>query len=133
MTKYHGSLNNLWQANGDFREQIFARYCNDSGETEEVSFFCNVKLSIVLRNVKCLAYIPVRFFLEVCVLGSVLSSAPAFADQGHFEPGLLDDFLRGASLRYVAQREHIGKSLQKPSEIKSYVMSIYCNHKRSAG
>ena len=118
MTEYYGSLNNLWQVNGDFHEQIFARYCNNSGETEEVSFFCNVKLSIVLRHVKCLAYIPVRFFLEVCVLGSVLPSAPAFADQGHFEPGLLDDFLRGAGFRYVAQREHIGKSLQKPSEIK---------------
>ena len=36
LTKYHGSLNNPSQANGDYREQIFARDCNNSGETEEV-------------------------------------------------------------------------------------------------
>ena len=36
LTKYHGSLNNPSRANGDSREQIFARDCNNSGETEEV-------------------------------------------------------------------------------------------------
>ena len=36
LTKYHGSLNNPSRANGHFREQIFARDCNNSGETEEV-------------------------------------------------------------------------------------------------
>ena len=35
-TKYYGSQNNTLQANGDFRKQIFARDCNNSGETEEV-------------------------------------------------------------------------------------------------
>ena len=35
-TKCHGSLNNVLGANGDFREQIFARDCNNSGETEGV-------------------------------------------------------------------------------------------------
>ena len=39
LTKYHGSINNPSRANGDFREQIFARDCNNSGETEEVYFF----------------------------------------------------------------------------------------------
>ena len=39
LTKYNGSLNNASRANGDFWEQIFARECNNSGETEEVSFF----------------------------------------------------------------------------------------------
>ena len=33
---YHASLNNLLEANGDFREQIFARDSNNSRETEEV-------------------------------------------------------------------------------------------------
>ena len=37
LTKYHGSLNNPSRANVDFREQIFARDCNYSGETEEVN------------------------------------------------------------------------------------------------
>ena len=32
LTKYRGSLG----ANGDFRQQIFARDCNNSRETEEV-------------------------------------------------------------------------------------------------
>ena len=36
LTKYYGSLYNPSQANGDFREQIFARDCNNSGETGEV-------------------------------------------------------------------------------------------------
>ena len=36
LTKYHGSLSNPSQANGHFREQIFARECNNSGETKEV-------------------------------------------------------------------------------------------------
>ena len=36
LTKCNGSLNNASRANGDFREQIFARDCNNSGETEEV-------------------------------------------------------------------------------------------------
>ena len=34
LTKYDGSLNNASQTNGDFREQIFARDCNNSGGTE---------------------------------------------------------------------------------------------------
>ena len=41
LTKYHGSLNNLLGANGDFREQIFARDCNNSRETEEVINFAH--------------------------------------------------------------------------------------------
>ena len=39
LTKYHRSLNNPSQANGDFRKQIFARDSNNSGETEEVVKF----------------------------------------------------------------------------------------------
>ena len=35
--KYFGSLNDPLRANPDYREQIFARDCNNSGETEEVS------------------------------------------------------------------------------------------------
>ena len=38
LKKYHGSLNNPSRANSDFREQIFARDCNNSGETEQVLF-----------------------------------------------------------------------------------------------
>ena len=33
---YYGSLNNALQANADFNKQIFARDCNNSGETEKV-------------------------------------------------------------------------------------------------
>jgi len=40
LTKYLGSLNNLSGANGDFLEQIFARDCNSSRETEEVILIC---------------------------------------------------------------------------------------------
>ena len=36
LTKYYGSLNNPSRANADFREQISALDCNNSGETEEV-------------------------------------------------------------------------------------------------
>ena len=39
LTKYHGSLNNPFRANGDFCEQIFACDFNNSGETEEVFYF----------------------------------------------------------------------------------------------
>ena len=41
-TKYHSSLNNPLRANGHFREQIFARDCNNSGETEEVFLSQNI-------------------------------------------------------------------------------------------
>ena len=47
LTKYRGSLG----ANGDFRQQIFARDCNNSRETEEVKlcepvFFLNSRRPI---------------------------------------------------------------------------------------
>ena len=37
LTKYHSSLNNPSRANGDFCEQIFARDCYNSRETEKVT------------------------------------------------------------------------------------------------
>ena len=39
LKKCNGSLNNPSRANGDFREQIYARDSNNSGETEEVVTF----------------------------------------------------------------------------------------------
>ena len=37
-------------AKGNFREQIFARDCNNSGETEEVLFF-QQRISIIVDSV----------------------------------------------------------------------------------
>ena len=44
---HHGSLNNPSRANGDFREQIFARDCNNSGETEEVCYITMLGVIVV--------------------------------------------------------------------------------------
>ena len=64
LTKYHGSLNNPSRANGDFREQIFARHCNNSGETEEVNktplymtlrykYTNNIQYHFIFENENC--------------------------------------------------------------------------------
>ena len=64
LTKYHGSLNNPSQANGDFREQIFACDCNNSGETEEVFRYITHKLI-------CLFWNGHLFFCYLCLTISV--------------------------------------------------------------
>ena len=46
LTIYHGSLKKISWANDDFREQIFARYCYDSGSVFGLSvFFCQTRNS----------------------------------------------------------------------------------------
>ena len=46
LTKYRGSLNNLSRANGDFREQIFAREIIKTGNE---GMYCNLLKNEAMR------------------------------------------------------------------------------------
>ena len=48
LTIYHGSLKKISWANDDFRDQIFARDCHDSGSVFGLSvFFVKLEISFV--------------------------------------------------------------------------------------
>ena len=52
-------------------------------------------------------FTPVGRFLDLLDLCSVRPSLPSLSDEGHFEPGLLNDSLGRALLGHVPQGEKV--------------------------